>query len=428
MSGAVRVVFAAHGSLGDLVPFLEIGKYLVAHGHAVTVATHAAHRAAVEAAGLRHAAMRPDRPDDPAFHARFMARRSGAAFAYKSFLVPAIADSDADLMAAVEGADVLVSVTLALAAPLVAARTGIPWRSAVFQPAMLFSALDPPRLPMLPLVRGAPGWNRYVLDAARKGVESWAAPLRAYRREAGLGDYPDHPAFGGQHAPEGVLALYSPLFGALPADAPPHACQTGQVLQTGGPSLAPEIADFLAAGPPPIVFTLGSASSHVARGFFTRGAAIARRLGERALLLTGRADAGAGIEGDRTVMVAPSAPYHAVFGKARLIVHQGGLGTTALAVAAERPMLILPFAHDQIDNAARAARGGFARVAAHWQFAARGRQLVQSAMGDTILQQSVAQAGQVIRQESGTECAAAEILRAAQVPPHCRQKSRKVPL
>lgn len=418
--GRRRIVFASHGSLGDLVPFLEIGKHLKAEGHEVVVATHAAHRPAVVAEGLAHATMRPDRPSDPAFHARFMHPRRGAAFAYKSFLAPAIAESDADLMAAVEGADVLVSVTLALAAPIVAARTGIPWRSAVFQPAMLFSAFDPPRLPMLPLRRGAPQWNARLLDIARKGVEDWAAPLRDYRRKAGLGEYPDHPAFGGQHSQGGVLALYSPLFGRLPPDAPPATVQTGQVLQTGGPPLGADLEAFLDAGPPPLVFTLGSASAHVAEDFFRRAASAARALGERALLLTGREGAPA-IAGDARLMVRPGAPYHRVFERARLVVHQGGIGTTALAIAAERPMLIVPFAHDQPDNAARAARAGVARVTSRRHFAARATALLDRTLSDTILQRQVGVVGRSLRDENGTECAAAEILRAAQERPHFGQ-------
>jgi len=95
------------------VPFLEIGKVLTAGGHRAVVATHAAHRGAVEAAGLTFAPMRPDRPRDAAFHARFMQPRGGPAFVFREFLGPAIAESDADLSAAVAGADVLVSVTLA---------------------------------------------------------------------------------------------------------------------------------------------------------------------------------------------------------------------------------------------------------------------------------------------------------------------------
>ncbi|WP_420393913.1 glycosyltransferase [Acuticoccus sp.] len=408
----VKVVFASHGSLGDLVPFLEIGKVLLARGHHVTVATHAAHASHVASAGLTHRPMRPDRPRDAAFHARFMHPRHGAPFVYRSFLGPAIADSDADLMDAVRGADVLVSVTLALAAPIVAARTGLPWRSAAFQPSMLFSAVDPPKLPMLPFLPGRVRFNEQLLGYARKGTEGWVTALRKYRREVGLGEYPDHPVFHGQHAPGGILALYSPLFGAVPSDAPPGTVQTGQVLQSGGPELERRVATFLADGPSPLVFTLGSASSHAAQRFFVHAARIARRLGARALMLVGREENGAGIPADPSIMVATAAPYERVFPRASLVVHQGGIGTIALCLAAGVPMVAVPFAHDQPDNAARAARLGAARVVPRWRFAASAR-VIEAARSDATLRAAARDARNALLAERGVERAADAIIAAA---------------
>lgn len=408
----MNIVFASHGSLGDLVPFLEIGKCLAASGHHAVVATHRAHRPAVEAAGLTFAPMRPDRSSDPAFHAKFMRPLAGPAFAYREYLGPAIADSDADLMRATDGADVLVSVTLALAAPLVAARTGIPWRSAAFQPAMLYSALDPPKLNLLPLRRGRPDWNRRVYGFARDGIESWATPLRDYRRAEGLGEYPDHPAFLGQHSPDGVLALYSPLFGSVPSDAPPGTVQTGQVLQSGGPPLAPAIDDFLAAGDPPVVFTLGSASAFTARKFFADSAAIARRLGVRALLLVGRDANLAGLPVGPRVMTAATAPYHAVFPHSAMAVHQGGIGTIALCLAAGIPMALVPFAHDQPDNSARAARLGVARVVPRWRYPFSAGTIRRTLRDEGMRGAAQAAAG-TISSERGAERAAEAIVAAA---------------
>ena len=42
------------------------------------------------------------------------------------------------------------------------------------------------------------------------------------------------------------------------------------------------------------------------------------------------------------------------------MVHHGGIGTTAQALAAGVPQLIMPLAHDQPDNAARVQRLGVA--------------------------------------------------------------------
>jgi UDP:flavonoid glycosyltransferase YjiC (YdhE family) len=45
-----------------------------------------------------------------------------------------------------------------------------------------------------------------------------------------------------------------------------------------------------------------------------------------------------------------------------MVVHQGGVGTTAQCLRAGRPMLIMPYSHDQPDNARRMKRMGVARV------------------------------------------------------------------
>lgn len=402
-------MFASHGSLGDLVPFLEIGAVLSRGGHCVRVATHAAHRKAVERYGLDFRPMRPDRPADPAWHRVAMHPRKGPRFIYNEVLTPAIADSDHDLLTACRDADILVSVTLALAAPMVAARLGLPWLSAAFQPSMLYSVYDPPKLPLLPFVRGKPEYNEWLLNGAKKVIEPWALPLRSYRRAEGLGEYPDHPIFRGQHSPDGVLALYSPLFGALPPDAPRGTVQTGQVLQTGGGAQPADVDAFLEAGEPPIVFTLGSASAHAARHFFDNSAAIARLLRRRALFLVGTAH-NLRPSTDRALW-AVSAPYQTVFPRAALVVHQGGIGTIALALAAKVPMVLVPFAHDQPDNSARAARTGAARVISCWRYGVWSAPTIAFALQSAAMRRAAADAGTLIRSENGAETAARHILK-----------------
>jgi UDP:flavonoid glycosyltransferase YjiC (YdhE family) len=60
-------------------------------------------------------------------------------------------------------------------------------------------------------------------------------------------------------------------------------------------------------------------------------------------------------------LILEYAPYAEVFSLASIIVNQGGIGTIAECIRAKKPMLIIPFAGDQFDNADRAARMGVAR-------------------------------------------------------------------
>src|SRR5947209_11251198 len=52
------------------------------------------------------------------------------------------------------------------------------------------------------------------------------------------------------------------------------------------------------------------------------------------------------------------APFSELLPRCAALVHHGGIGTTAQALAAGVPQLIVPFAHDQHDNAARVKRLG----------------------------------------------------------------------
>ena len=56
--------------------------------------------------------------------------------------------------------------------------------------------------------------------------------------------------------------------------------------------------------------------------------------------------------------------------RASVIVHQGGVGTAAQAMRDGRPMLVVPFGHDQFDNAARLCQLGVAKVLYRSQYKA----------------------------------------------------------
>jgi UDP:flavonoid glycosyltransferase YjiC (YdhE family) len=90
--------------------------------------------------------------------------------------------------------------------------------------------------------------------------------------------------------------------------------------------------------------------------FFEESAAAARLLGRRALLLMGKNAPPANLSKD--LFAAEYAPYSCVFPGSAAIVHQGGVGTTAQTLRAGVPQLVMPYAFDQPDNAARIRRCG----------------------------------------------------------------------
>ena len=87
------------------------------------------------------------------------------------------------------------------------------------------------------------------------------------------------------------------------------------------------------------------------------------KLGVRAVLLVGKDERNKpGFALPDSICVADYASYSHLFPRASVVVHQGGVGTTAQCLHAGKPMLIMPYSHDQPDNARRMRRLKMARV------------------------------------------------------------------
>ena len=121
------------------------------------------------------------------------------------------------------------------------------------------------------------------------------------------------------------------------------------------------VRDFLKSGSPPVVFTLGSIVAHFEPSFYKAAAEAAQILGRRAVLLTGR-NAAVPQNLPESILAVDYAPLHSVLPHACAIVHAGGIGTCAEALKAGLPSVVIPYAFDQPDNAARLRRLGVAEI------------------------------------------------------------------
>jgi UDP:flavonoid glycosyltransferase YjiC (YdhE family) len=133
-------------------------------------------------------------------------------------------------------------------------------------------------------------------------------------------------------------------------------------------TLGSEVDDFLRAGSPPIVFAPGSANRQAA-SFFQESVRVCEQLGERGVFLT-RFSEQAPRDLPSTVRTFGYVPLSRLLSRSRALVHHGGIGTTAQALAAGHPQLIAPLAYDQPDNARRAGQLGVARIIPRRRYAA----------------------------------------------------------
>jgi UDP:flavonoid glycosyltransferase YjiC (YdhE family) len=363
-----RIVFSTVGSLGDLHPYIAIGKELIGRGHRPVIATTDRYKALIEAEGIEYAPLRPSEAQFgglEAVAAKLFDPYQGPPYLIREMVIPHVREQYEDIAAACEGAAVLVTHPLTMAGPLVCAKTGLPWVSSILAPISMLTAIDPPLIASAPFAHAlrkiGPGPYRAFISLAKMVARHWEKPLDAFRAELGLPKARDPALFEGQFSPRLNLALFPRLLAEPQADWPKNTVLTGFARFDGPPISAAqqrELDTFLAAGETPIVFALGSSVVMIAGDFWEKAIAASLELGRRAILLTGTPLS-------QTLPASIKAfdylPYSALFPKAAAIVHQAGIGTLAQALGAGRPQLIVPLAFDQPDNARRTVGLGVAR-------------------------------------------------------------------
>jgi rhamnosyltransferase subunit B len=369
----VRIVLSNIGTLGDINPLIALALELKRRGHIPVMALPAVYGARIEPLNLEFHPIRPDiDPTNSVLVEMIYDVKKGTETGLRKFLFPVLRQTYDDLLHAATRparADLLLLGELNYAGPLVAEVAGIPWASYVLAPLSFFSAFDPPVLPMYPRLARAdkaiPGMGRIIKRLARFVSRKWPQPIYDLRGELGL-HRGRNPLFDAKHSPHLVLALFSRMLGTEQKDWPQNTLITGFCFydaDAGNAALPQNLERFLAEGDPPIVFTLGSAAVLAAGQFYEYSARAAIDLGVRAVLLIGSDPRNRPQTSlPDSICVAEYAPYSALFSRSALVVHQGGVGTTAQCLRAGTPMLIMPYSHDQPDNARRMERLNVARV------------------------------------------------------------------
>lgn len=372
-----RIVVTTIGSLGDLHPKIAIALELRKRGHDVVFATHKEYQSKIEALGFEFHRMRPDNTalDDPQEMARMMDLQTGSEYIVRKWVCPSLREMYSDLMHSASYADFIFAGEGVVAARLVAEKLGMRWASSAMAPISFFSVYDPPVLAPFPFLaklrRFGAIANQGVINFAKFVSNSWAEPVHQLRRELGLSALKGNPFIDDKFSPYLVLALFSPVLAKPQPDWVANTVLTGFTFydgSQGSTELTPELKQFLDAGAAPIVFTLGSAAVIDPGNFYQESIQAAKLLNRRAVLLIGKNTPPENLSED--ILAVSYAPYSQIFPHACAIVHQGGIGTTAQALRAGRPTLVMPYSHDQPDNAARVERLGTSRTIPRKQYSA----------------------------------------------------------
>ena len=407
-----RILLATFGSLGDLFPYLAIGLELKRRGHEVTLAAQQLYAERIAAAGLRFHAVGPEvDPADRDFIAQVMEARRGTERVLR-FLSGHVRASYDQSLPAVRDADIVITHPIAFGAMLAIEKLRRPWISSVLAPISYLSAHDPP-VPardawILKARFFGPGAMRAIWNLGEWATRGWLPEVFAVRKELGL-PRGGNPLFA--HSPQLSLALFSKWLADRPPDWPRQTVVTGFPFFDRDESAPAELERFLAAGSPPVVFTLGSSAVRAAGDFFHESLAASQRLGLRAVLMVG---------GDppdlprlpESVLAIRYAPHAGIMPRGLVTVHQGGIGTTAQALRAGKPELIVPFGHDQFDNANRVKRLGAGESLTRQRYTAGNvERALRRLLTEGSYTEAAARWGDRVRAERGAEVAADAIER-----------------
>jgi UDP:flavonoid glycosyltransferase YjiC (YdhE family) len=417
----MHITILAHGSRGDVQPYLALGIGLRQAGYEVRLAAPRCFQEFVVEHGLDFAPL----AGDPAQLAQALADRAGrnplrAGQVIAEYTLPLAAQVLNDVRVACQGTDAVIhSFLTTIAGHQIARELDIPDFSALLFPAFARTAAFPnPALPALPLG----GWyNRLTHDFFTQSF--WQFSRLGYnwavrRRHPHLPRLPGWPFSSAKQPATPILYGFSEYVIPRPPEWSENIHITGYWFLDPSSAWQPpaELVDFLATGPPPVYIGFGSMITHETEKLLESTLEALAQTGQRGLLLSGWSGLGR-VNLPAHVSQIESAPHHWLFPRMATIVHHGGAGTTAAALRSGVPAIITPFTADQPFWGRRVYQLGVGPrpIPRQRLTAEKLARAIELALNDQVMRQRAATLGQRIRAEDGIE-RAVEIIKHYLVP------------
>lgn len=336
--------------------------------------------------------------------------------------IPSLPSILEDAWAAANGVDLVVhsGPLLASVSYYIAQKLGVPLVLSqiypLFTPTKAFPApiYRFPRGDLLPGICNRAtyhGMLRMLSGFTGRAVETWrrqSLSLPARRAGRNVLRRPD----GG---PVPVLNAVSANILRPPPDWPDWVHTTGYWLPPALRDWAPSrgLADFLAAGPPPVYIGFGSMAAFDLGMIRRLAADVSRRAGVRVVAAGGAgasAASGADAAGPPSdVFLVGDVPHDWLFPRVAAVVHHGGPNTAATAIAAGRPQIICPFMADQPFWGDTMQRLGLAPAPMpHATLTSKALAgTVRTVLADDMMAQRAQTLGRLVRAEDGATAAVA---------------------
>ncbi len=210
------------------------------------------------------------------------------------------------------------------------------------------------------------------------------------------------------HQSQMLLGLWSPTFFKTTKVHPAQlsVCGFPQTYSTDCPD---EVTQFIKEGEPPVAFGLGSSAVNVAGNFFEDAIQACEALSLRGIFFGKEIPAIL----PTSILGVPFAPYNIVFPLCKAIVHHGGINTCANALRSKRPMVTVPFAFDQFQNAALLQSLGVSLTLPRGECKARTLEYcLEKITSDPFVEKANTIGTQINNETDGAQVAADKVLKA----------------
>lgn len=396
-----RVVIIAVGSRGDVAPLTGVGVALQRAGHEVAIAAYTPFREMISGCGLAFREL-PAELQPAADGAEVSPVKGLAAFASPkgmralgNDILSAVADEPADVL--------MLSPFDEMVGHPLAESKGVPSLGVRLQPLSATGQYPPSVLGAWSA--GAFG-NRVAAAAGTALIDRiYGGVVADFRRRLGLPHRSARRLRRQRTAAQWpVLHGYSPMVAPRPPDWRPGLEVTGYWWPATVDGWEPpaDLADFLAAGPPPVFVGFGSMMTTPARAELlseTIGRA-AQMAGVRVIVQAGWTNLQ--VCGDQMLTIG-DVPHDWLFDRVAAVAHHCGAGTTAAGIRASLPTIALPAYGDGPFWARRAGVLGICAGTINQRKLTSDRlaSAMRTAVDDPQLRDSARRLGMRIRAEDG---------------------------
>lgn len=351
----MKIVVTAAGSRGDVQPCVALGLGLKKAGHEVTLASWEPYRPMAESRGLTFYPVAGPDPDR-LVEALVAAGRKPLGYArrFRPLLRPHVGRGLRDCLAACADADAVLYTPLGFAGFMAAEHLGLPAVGSVVTPLFIRDGGFPSAVLGRPLPLPGGLYNRLSHPATEQLYWRIVEPLVAQaRREAGLAPMSRlRGPLGEMHRQRRPF-----LLGWSPHVLPTDGRREGWMHATGywfldreeGWRPPEKLRRFIEAGVPPVALGLGSMGltrASEAGRIVSLTAEALRRARLRGILVSDHGGTDAGLP-ENVVRISGGVPYDWLFPRVSVAVHHGGAGTTAEALRAGTPSVVVPLVPDQ---------------------------------------------------------------------------------